>query len=169
MSVLMREHSKKKGMPPGTMLHVGKQLDKQAIITIMDYDADNFKQRKGYIDQFIKNIPEETVTWLNFEGVHDIAVIKAAGQKLGLHSLTMEDIVHTGQRPKMEDYGDYLFIVMKMLRYNQKDRRIESQQISMVLGKGYLMTFQEANWDVFELIRQRIIKNQGCIGAHKPR
>jgi len=163
MSTLMRKHSKKKGMPPGTMLHVGKQLDKQAIISIMDYDADNFKQRKGYIDQFVKNIPQETVTWLNFEGVHDITAIKATGHKLGLHSLTMEDIVHTGQRPKMEDYGDYLFLVTKMLRYNKNQNCIESQQVSMVLGKGYLMTFQETDWDVFELIRQRIIKDQGCI------
>ena len=163
MSILMREHSKKKGLPPGTMMHIGQENNEKSVITIMDYHADDYKLRKGYIAEFLNNIPAETVTWLNVEGVHDMEVVKAAGEKLKLHSLTMEDIVHTGQRPKLEDYGDYLFMVMKMLRYNYDTRCIESQQVSMVLGKGYLMTFQEANWDVFELIRDRIAKNQGCI------
>jgi magnesium transporter len=164
---LMKDHSKKKGLPPGTLLHIGDAKQGKATVILMEYAADRFfEKHECYIQDFLRTIPQDTVTWYNIEGVHDINLIETVGRELGLHCLTLEDIVHTGQRAKFEDYGDYLFIVLKMLRYNKEKHQLQNQQVSMVLGKGYLMTFEEANWDVFEIVREHIRKKQGQIVHH---
>ena len=161
---MIKQHSKKTGLPPGTLLHVGNERREQAKVTLIEYTAEKCleKQTCG-IDEFLRKIPTDTVTWFNIEGVHDISLIETVGRQLNLHALTLEDIVHTGQRSKFEDFDDYLFIVTKMLRYNKQLHQLQSQQVSFVLGTGYLMTFQENDWDVFEIIRERIRKNNGQI------
>lgn len=164
---IMKEHSKKTGLPPGTLLHIGNAAQTQAKVILMEYTADKFFQKNNcYIQDFLQNIPQESVTWYNIEGIHDVKLVEAVGRKLGLHLLTLEDIVHSGQRAKFEDFEDYLFIVLKMLRYDKEHHQLQSQQVSLVLGKGYLLTFQEADWDVFEIIRERIRKKNGQIRNH---
>lgn len=164
---IIKQHSKKKGLPPGTLLHIGTGRNEKAKVVLMEYNAESFfEKQECYIQDFLQTIPQDTVTWYNIEGIHDIPLIETIGRELGLHHLTLEDIVHSGQRAKFEDYGDYLFIVMKMLRYDTDRHQLQSQQISMILGKGYLMTFQEDNWDVFEIVRERIRKSQGQIIHH---
>ena len=164
---MIKEHSKKKGLPPGTLLHIGNAQQEKATVVLMEYSQNTFLEKQEcHIQDVLKTIPQDTATWYNIEGIHDVELVEAVGRELGLHHLTLEDIVHSGQRAKFEDYDNYLFLVMKMLRYNTEKHQLQSQQISFVLGKGYLLTFQEDNWDVFEIVRERIRKKQGHIKQH---
>ncbi len=152
------------GKAPGSLIFIGTQKIDYSMIRVIDYDPANLQELE------IKNIKEgvpfkdtRTTTWINIDGVHDTDLIKNIGENFDLHALVMEDIVNTGQRPKMEEYDDYLFFVIKMLRYDKEKEMITSEQLSMVLGKTFLLTFQEQPGDVFDPVRERIRKGKGRI------
>ena len=104
-----------------------------------------------------------TVTWINIDGLHSIETIEKIGKHFELHPLILEDILNTGQRPKCEDYEKCLFMVLKMLRYNDEDNSVRSEQVSLVLGQNFVISFQEAVGDVFEQVRDRIRNAKGRI------
>lgn len=152
------------GKPPGSLTFIGTKKIDSSSIQIIDYDSDNLQERE------LKDIKEAvplkdtgSVTWINVDGVHDTEVIKSIGENFGLHPLVMEDIVNTGQRPKIEEYDDYLFFSVKMLRYEEEREMVIGEQLSMVLGKTFLLTFQEQPGDVFDPVRERIRKQRGRI------
>ena len=152
------------GQVPGELVFVGEQKVAEATIRVIDYDQDLLN------DQQLRDIKDglnykdtATVTWININGLHDTELIREIGAGFGLHALVLEDIVNTGQRPRMEEYDDYLFFVLKMMRYDQVTGKVCSEQLSMVLGKTFLLTFQEQPGDVFEPVRDRIRKQKGRI------
>jgi magnesium transporter len=158
----LRSRSKKVGMPPGSLVFVGERKVDRVRISYMDYDAKDV--REGYvesIDECFPFIDEPTVTWINVEGLHDVSVIEKIGERFNLHPLLLEDVVNTAQRPKIDDYEDYLFIVMKMFMYDQKAEEITSEQVSFILGPHYVIMFQERRGDVFNPVRQRIETGKG--------
>jgi magnesium transporter len=104
-----------------------------------------------------------TVTWINIDGIQRIDVIEKIGKHFNLHPLALEDIVNTGQRPKMEDFVDYIFVVLKMLYYDEKKREPNAEQLSLVLGPNWVISFQENEGDVFDPIRERIRADKGRI------
>ncbi|MCJ7693106.1 MAG: magnesium/cobalt transporter CorA, partial [Sedimentisphaerales bacterium] len=104
-----------------------------------------------------------TVTWINIDGLHDIQVIEKIGKNFDFHPLILEDILNTGQRPKFEDFENYIFIVLKMLTYDDDEETIKSEQVSMILGHNFVISFQEIQGDVFENIRERIRTAKGRI------
>ena len=104
----------------------------------------------------------ESVTWVNLNGLNNIKEIETIGSYYQLHPLLLEDIVNTSQRPKIDEYKDYTFIVLKMMYYDD-DENIVSEQVSFVLGKNYVLTFQEAEGDVFDGVRDRIRHKKGRI------
>ncbi len=159
-----KKTSQKAGTAPGTLVHIGdKKLDK-ARITVIDFDSDQLKeQRLDSIDEALRLKDLPTTTWLNIDGLHDIEIIEAIGEHFNLHPLVLEDILNTGQRSKVDDYGDYAYIVLKMLHMDEKKNEIRSEQISLVLGKHFLISFQEVEGDVFESVRERIRKGRGRI------
>jgi magnesium transporter len=149
---------------PGSVIFVGSRKVDQARVTVMDYDRGDLREQE------LKNVAEgerfrktESATWINVDGVHDTELIMKIGNGFDLHPLILEDIVNTGQRPKMEEYDDYLFLVVKMLRFDQDQERIVGEQLSMVLGKTFLLTFQEQPGDTFEPVRERIRRQKGRI------
>jgi len=149
---------------PGSVIFVGSQKMEQARVTVMDYDQGNLRE----LD--LKKITEgerfkktESVTWINVDGVHDTELIMEIGRSFDLHPLILEDIVHTGQRPKMEEYDDCLFLVVKMLRLDQEQEQVVGEQLSMVLGRTFLLTFQEQASDSFEPVRERIRRQKGRV------
>jgi len=154
------KRSKKAGLPPGSMIHIGERKTEKVKITVIDYDG------KKLTEKTVKKTEEcaaykkkPTVTWINVNGIHDTDLISGIGKCFGLHPLLLEDIVNTDQRPKMEDYGDYIFIVMKMLYSNEKG--INAEQVSFVLGQNFVISFQESEGDVFDVIRERIRGGKG--------
>jgi magnesium transporter len=160
----IKEHSKKAGLPPGTLVHIGEKKIQEVRISLIDYNEQNFQERtiQNIEDCFpFKETP--TVTWINIDGLHKVETIERIGKHFELHPLILEDILNTGQRPKCEDYDKCLFMVLKMLSYNNADSPIQSEQVSLVLGQNFVISFQEAVGDVFEQIRDRIRNAKGRI------
>ena len=119
--------------------------------------------RTSSCDELLPHLNNELVTWINIDGLGDLSVLRILGERFNLHPLALEDVLDTSQRPKVEQYDDYLFIVAKML-YLDKDKEIGGEQVSMFLGKTFLITLQEeAERDVFEPVRARIRAGKGRI------
>ena len=156
-------------MPPGSVIYLGEQKVDAVRITVLDYDAAKFQERKldRIEDAFeYKNTP--TVSWINIDGLHTVSVIEALGKQYALHPLIQEDIVSTAQRPKLEDMETYLYVVLRMLHYDDASHAIRSEQISLVLGNNFVISFQESIGDVFEPIRDRIRNAKGRIRKMGP-
>lgn len=156
------------GLPPGTLVHVGEERTDPVRITILDYDQDQIQEFcLTSIDQCIEFKTKPSITWINVVGVHKPDVIEKIGNCFDIHPLVLEDIVHTEQRPKMEDFDDYVFIVLRMLSSIETDggeEEIRSEQVSLIVGRGFVISFQETEGDVFDSVRDRIRKSKGKIG-----
>ncbi len=164
MSRFYRKRSKGVGLPPGTPVYIGSGEDVPPRITIIDYGPDDLHQEEvaAAEDCFaLKDKP--TVTWINVDGLRDISLIETIGKHFQFHPLVREDIVNTYQRPKLEDYGDYLFIVLKMLEYDDPKKRLGAEQVSLILGDNYVISFQEKIGDIFDPVRSRIKEGKGRI------
>jgi len=156
--------AKKAGLPPGTLTYLGEKKMEKPRITIIDYDEAQLQQKEvGSIEECFPFKETPTVTWINIDGVHDVELIEKLGSRFDLHPLIMEDIVNTQQRPKTEDSGGYIFVVLRMLQYDEKEKEVNSEQVSLVLGANFVLSFQESSGDVFEPIRDRLKKNKGRI------
>jgi magnesium transporter len=160
----VRRPYKKAGLPPGTLVHVGERKLDSVRITVIDYDENSFEEKQvADIEDCFKFKTTPTVTWVNIDGLHDTEVIEKIGRHYDFHPLVLEDILHTGQRPKFEDLDDYIFIVLMMLRFDDQSQAVLSEQVSLVLGKNYVISFQEDIGDVFEQIRERLRNAKGKI------
>jgi len=156
--------SKKTGLPPGTIVHIGEEKTAGVKITVFDYDESNLQERKvAKIDECFPFKEKPTVTWINIDGIHDVNIIEKIGLNYGIHPLVLEDIVNTEQRPKIEDFDDYIFLVLKMLSFDQKLREIRIEQVSLIIGPNYVLSFQEREGDVFDPVRDRIRRAKGRI------
>lgn len=149
------------GLAPGTLTYVGEEKSTKVDITVIDYDGFDLFEEKLIDD--VRNCydykEKESVTWLNIDGIHDVRIVKTLGMYFNLHPLLMEDIANTHQRPKVEFYEDNIFVVMKMLSYHDETKKVGVEQVSLILGKNYVLSFQEdIEGDAFENIRERLRK-----------
>ena len=156
-------------MPPGTLVHIGDQKLDKPRISLIQY-SENFFSEKPFesLEQCMEAVKEHSGnSWVNIDGVHDVAFIEKSGELFGIHPLVLEDIVNTEQRPKMEEHENFLFFSLKMLSLSGKEKNIGVEQVSMLLGKGLIITFQESPGDVFEALRERIRQGKGRIRKQK--
>jgi len=164
MQRLIRKRSHKAGLPPGTLVHVGERKAEKVKIRILDYDEARFEEKEAKtIEESFPFKDEPTVTWINIDGLHEVEIIEKLGSHFGLHPLLLEDVLHTDQRPKMEDYGDYIFVVLKMLYPGENRDEIEAEQVSLIFGSNFVISLQEREGDVFNPVRDRIRKSKGRI------
>ena len=161
--------SSKSGMPPGRVVYIGKETTSEKRITVFDYDATNFKEFETKdLNECFPLKETETVTWINVDGIHHLDTIEKIGAGFNIHPLVLEDIVNTQQRPKVERGNVHSFIVFKMLDYNNKTKNVKVEQFSFVLGRNYLVSFQENIGDIFDSVRTRLrnpdsrIRNYGA-------
>jgi magnesium transporter len=160
----IKRHYKKAGLPPGTLVHIGERKLEKVRITVIDYDENSFQEKQvEKIEDCFEFKKTPTVSWINIDGLHDVEIIEKIGKHYDFHPLVLEDILHTGQRPKFEDLESYIFIVLMMLRFDDESQTVISEQVSLVLGPGYVISFQENIGDVFEQIRDRIRNAKGKI------
>jgi magnesium transporter len=163
------KQSKMAGLPPGTLLYVGEKTVEPVRMTVIDYDAEHFAEKQvAEAEECFPLKMTPTTTWINISGIHRPEIIEKLGGAFGLHPLLQEDILNTGQRPKFEDYEEYIFIVLKMLTYDQQRQAIQSEQVSLVLGSTFVISFQENGGDVFDLIRDHIRHGKGRIRKMGP-
>ncbi len=157
MPKLIKKVSRKAGLPPGTVVYVGKKRTEKVKIEVIDYTETKLVAKEAEkIEDCFPLMQKPSVTWINITGVYQTGVIEKIGKAFNLHPLTLEDITNTNQRPKIEEFDNYVFIVLRMLFYNEKTNDIESEQISFVVGQSYVISFQEKELDIFDPIRHRI-------------
>jgi len=164
MARFLKRLRKKPGLPPGTLYHDKDMESEKSRITLIDYEEGKSNERTvDNIDECFPLTGGSGVRWVNIDGLKDFDTVEKIGRHLGIHPLVLEDIVNVGQRPKLEDYGDYLFIVIKMVSYDQSSSSIDIEQVSLILAKNCVISLQERVGDVFEPVRQRIRNGKGRI------
>lgn len=169
MHRLLVRGSKEVGLAPGSLVHVGERRTDSTTISVMDYGPDSFEERAGVsVDECGRFRESATVTWIDVNGLHDVAVIEKLGSLFGLHPLTLEDIVNTFQRARFENLDTYLFVILTMIRPAAASGEIVAEQLSLAVGPNFVVSFQEAPGDVFEPVRQRIRSGTGRIRKMGP-
>lgn len=178
---IIKSKSSKAGAAPGTLVHIGRQRIEQVRIQFLHYGPDLVEERsfdsldacreaQVWLEERLAKPRESYVTWINVDGLHQVEVLEHLGDCFGLHPLLLEDVLNTEQRPKMEDYGGYLYIVLKMLAWQKKRNfsQVDIDQLSLILGENYVLSFQEKPGTQFNPVRERIqnnksrIRNQGA-------
>jgi len=160
----LKKRSIKSGLPPGSLVHIGETPAEAVSIELIGYNKESIEElRFSTVDDCLPHLGRSGITWVNVEGVHNVDIIRRLGNQYALHPLVLEDIVNTVQRPKIEDYDNYLFIVLRMLRPTGSGD-FTSEQLSIILGPGHIFTFQEGlQGDVFDSVRDRIRNAKGKI------
>lgn len=164
MARFLKNRNASKGLSPGSLVFIGQKKTEKTRIRLIDFDAANLKEEElSSIDMAAECTGSDSISWINIDGLHDVEVVNRTGELFALHPLLLEDILNTGQRPKMEEFDNCLFFVFRMLRHDEEKNTIISEQLSMVLGETFLLTFQEQPGDVFEPVRARIRKAKGRV------
>ena len=152
-----RRVSSKLGMPPGSLVHIGEPKTDNSYISAFYYNAQHCEEQQGIgIEKIVGNRSKPGITWLNIDGLHDTALVERIGKAFGISSLTLEDILNTHQRPKLDEYGNYVYVVVKMLHYPTGTDELEIEQVSFLLGNNFLLSFQEGPGDTFDFVRTRL-------------
>jgi len=168
MSDFKYDPSVKVGLKPGELLYVGERKLDKIRIRVIDFDSEYLGERQLESIEDCRNYKDkDTVSWINIDGLHNIESMAILGKEFGISSMVLEDVVNPHQRPKFEDYGNYIFIIAKMIYYNIETRTISFEQISFVLGENYVLSFQERFGDIFEPVRERIRNSIGRIRRKK--
>lgn len=161
MSVFLKRRSKKAGLPPGTPMYLGDVAHSTGV-TVFRYDPQRWTEETWARHTEPPRTQADSILWVNLDGVHETELLERFRLAFGIHPLVMEDIVNTDQRPKMEDHGDYIYLVVKMLQLHDVEGLAE-EQISIVVGHGFVLTFQEEPGDVLGSLRDRIRMGTGRV------
>jgi magnesium transporter len=163
MPRLPHKRSRKSGLPPGTPVHIGERKTGAPRLSLMYYDGEQLVEEEVTDVSVCRTwLSRPGVTWINVEGVHQIDLLEQFGTVFGLHPLVLEDIANTGQRPKVEDYGGYLYIVMRMLSLHAAMQEVVGEQVSLIVGPNFVISFQEGiAGDAFNPIRERLRTAKG--------
>lgn len=156
--------SQKRGMPPGTLIHLGRKANPTSRIWVFTYNEKKLEERQvKTIDECLNLTKKAGMTWINVDGLGDIEAIAKLGECFGLDHMVLEDILATDQRPRTVEYEHYTFIIMKQLHYEGKKKQLWPEQISLILGSNFLLSFQETEGDVFDTVRDWLRTDRGHI------
>lgn len=153
-----RRKQSKVGLAPGTLVHVGEKKAEKIVIRAWIYNSEKLIEKELQTVEecpALKDQPDMNL-WINVDGLDKIEVIEKLGSYFGVHPLTLEDVLNTGQRPKMEDYDSYIYTVLKMMFLDEEKEEIIIDQVSIIFGSNYILSFQERAGDVFNPIRERL-------------
>lgn len=166
----LRHRAHKKGQPPGTVAYVGREQSESVLLELIHTDESGVRQlHPESAEDCAAYVDVPGLTWINVDGLHDAGCIARLGEIFQLHPLVLEDIAQTGQRPKLDELDGALFVVVKMLRYDEAERSILDEQVSFVLMDRLLLTFQEkAGGDVFGEVRKRLLAGTGKLAKSGP-
>jgi magnesium transporter len=161
---IMKKRTSKIGVSPGSLIHIGEVSDATPQLSVLRYHPGGAEDLSPLdVAQIAASVTPQSVTWLNLDGLHDVKRIETLGSAFALHPLILEDILNTDHRPKLEVGEGFLFLVAKMLTLHPGRGEILSEQISFIVGPGYVLSFQEKPGDLFDSLRQRIYADQGRV------
>jgi magnesium transporter len=157
---LIKNKPKKIGLDPGSLIYVGDKEKQPITITLFDYKTEHFIEQKILsVEDLLAYKQSDTTSWINIDGVHEVDVLEKIGKHFDIHPLTLEDILNTNQRPKLDEYPNYLYIVLRMFFLDEKDKSLKNEQVSLILTKNFVITFLEDAGDVFDPVRDRLRKS----------
>lgn len=157
MARFLKDRIASRGQVPGSLILIGQQKMDRPVIQLIEYDAGHLIEKElESIDEAIGCKENERVSWINIYGIHDMELIRKVGEIFELPPLFLEDILNTGQRPTYEDGDGFDAFILKMLSYNEELKKISAEQVTIVLGKNFVLTLQEQTGDVFNPVRERI-------------
>ena len=166
---LFQVKAKKVGLPPGSLIHVGKQKAEKPVINLIDYDPTHFETFTDIsLDEVVPCRETASVSWINLSGIHDVKLIEEFGKRFDIHPLALEDILNTHHRPKLDEHEGFSLIILKMLFFDEETQTLETEQISLLLGQHYVISFQELEGDVFDSVRDRLQRSSGRIRQRGP-
>jgi len=172
------KRSEKTGLDPGSLIHIGQRKSEKVKIAVIDYNSELYEEKDLKIVEDSYHYKDKTtISWININGLHETDILEKLGNHFEIHPLVLEDILNTNQRPKIDESNDYIFVVLKMLDYgqslsiadaqnkqnNKKNLEIETEQISIIIGKNFVISFQENEGDVFTPVRKRLINDKSRI------
>ena len=159
-----RRLGSKAGFAPGTVTYVGEERSFDVLADIMTWDDSALIEKHNVrIDDLKDDLPAGQTRWINVTGIHDTAAIEQLGRAFNLHGLVLEDIAHSTQRPKLDDYEDYLYVVVKMISYDESERQVCTEQLSIILRGNTILSFIEDTGDLFDGLRERIRKGNAKV------
>jgi len=167
MKKRVRKGPLRPGLPPGSLVHLDELLTDQVTIQVIRFNEDHWEETSLTSITDLPPLDPAQVTWINVTGLSDIDLIRQIGARFSIHPLTLEDILHTRQRPKYDEFDAYLFLVLKLITFPETGQEIEAEQVSLILGDHFIITFLESAQHVLDPIRERI-KKDGRIRKHPP-
>src|SRR5665647_928606 len=151
------KRSVKSGLPAGSLIHIGEKKMEKVKIRLIDYSKDKYDELDiEEVSQCFPYKDDTSVTWINIDGLQDIKVLKELGGCFGFHPLIMEDILNTEQRPKVEEFADYIYVVLKMIDIDAKEKNLYFDQVSIIFGKNFVISFQEKPLKIYDPIIKRL-------------
>lgn len=164
MPLALKKRSRKTGLPPGTLMHLGERKSEITRMTLLHYDGPQAVEREiQAVEECLALRASQGVCWINVTGLHDVEKLAPFGKVFDLHPLVLEDVLNTDQRPKLEDYGEYIYIVLRQLVNANPQNEIVTEQISLVLGRNFVISFLESESGIFNPVKDRILHNRGRI------
>ncbi len=164
MNTVVKKRSIKAGLPPGSLIYTGDKKSEKIKIKLFNYSVDRFEEKVIDLNDVSSLQTEKnSVLWINVEGIHDVNTIEKLGSSFEIHPLVLEDILNTGQRPKIENYEGYTYIVAKMLFYDNKLGEFTTEQESFILGENYVISFSERKVEIYNTVCEGIRQGVGRI------
>lgn len=162
MARFLKDRQAAMGQISGSLIHLGtKKIDKP-LIRFIKYNVDQVLEKDvDNLEECPAMFSEDTVSWVNIYGLHDSSLIGKLGEVFGIHSILLEDMLNTDQRPKIAETDKFQVIILKIIDYDEKAQKLTSDQVSFILDDNYLITLQERVGSYFESVRERIRKNKG--------
>jgi magnesium transporter len=153
-----RKKDSKIGLAPGTLVHVGEKKVEKVIIKVVAYNSEQIVEKELNSVEECMSFKDQPGTnlWINVDGLDRVEVIGKLGNYFNIHPLTLEDVLNTWQRPKMEDYESYIYTVLKMMLLDTEKEKIVLDQISIVIGPNYIISFMERGVDIFDPLKERL-------------
>ena len=164
MQRFLKRFSQKAGLPPGSLVHIGDPHTDEVKIKGIRYSETEFEEFAVPDNEALLHLQEmDGIIWLQVEGMHQPEKISALGEIFSLHILTQEDILNTGQRPKMEEFDNYLFLVGKILSFDEETSVVQEKHFCLVLMPHVILSFHEAGANIFATVKNRLQKPNGKI------
>ena len=162
MARFLNDRKAATGQIPGSLIYLGSKKMEKPLIRLTTYNTEKMIEKElDTLDECLSYLSDDSVTWLSLYGLHDETLIEKLGEKFDIHSILLEDMLNTGQRPKITETDKYLIVILKILDFDEKTHQLSSNQISMILDDSFLITLQEKEGHYFESIRERIRKGTG--------
>lgn len=164
MARFLNDRQKATGEIPGSLIHLGTQRIEKTRMRFIDFTPEKqIELELENLEDCLPYLAENTVSWLNIYGLHDAGLVQKLGELFEIHSLLLEDMLNTGQRPKIAETDKLMVVIMKVLNYDESTNKLQADQISFILDDNYLITLQEKEGAHFEAIRERIRKGTGRV------